>query len=105
MEMEDFSCRLVAEYFSALSHPVRLKILELLSGGERCVCEIFPAIGAEQSNTSRHLSVLRRAGILRERRQGVKIFYAVGDKRVFEIINAVKKIGTQEALARAEALK
>jgi len=103
--MKDFSNRLVAEYFAALSHPVRLKILELLSGGQRCVCEIFPAIGAEQSNTSRHLAVLRRAGILKEDRQGVKVFYAVADKRVFDIMDAAKKMSVQKMLARAEALR
>ena len=103
--MKDFSRRLVAEYFAALSHPVRLKILELLSNGERCVCEIFPAIGAEQSNTSRHLAMLRRAGILKERRQGVKVFYAVADERVFEVIDTAKEMSTQEILARAKVLK
>jgi len=103
--MKDFSRRLVAEYFAALSHPVRLKILGLLSDGERCVCEIFPAIGAEQSNTSRHLAMLRRAGILKERRQGVKVFYAVADKRVFDIMDAAKEMSAQEMLARAEALR
>ena len=103
--MKDFSRRLVAEYFAALSHPARLKILELLSDGERCVCEIFPAIGAEQSNTSRHLAMLRRAGILKERRQGVKVFYAVADERVFEVIDTAKEMSTQEILARAKVLK
>jgi len=105
MEMEDFPHRLVADYFAALSHPIRVKILELLRDGECCVCEIFPAIGAEQSNTSRHLAVLRRAGILKERREGVKVFYAVADKKVFGIIDAAKRISGQQILARAEALR
>ena len=45
-----------AEILKALGQPTRLKIIDFLRDGERCVCEIFPAIGEEQSNTSRHLN-------------------------------------------------
>ncbi len=53
-----------AAVLKALGQPTRLQILELLRGGERCVCEIFPAIHQEQANVSKHLSILRQAGIL-----------------------------------------
>ena len=50
-----------ADILSALAHPIRLKIVDLLSGGEKCVCEIFPAVRAERSNVSRHLAQLLKA--------------------------------------------
>jgi len=53
-----------AEYFKALSHPVRIKIVHYLREGEKCVCEIVPYLREEQSNVSRHLAALKRAGIL-----------------------------------------
>jgi len=52
----------LADFFKALAHPTRLQILELLRPGERCVCEIFPALEMEQSNVSRHLSVSLEKG-------------------------------------------
>ena len=48
-----------ADILKAIAQPTRLKILELLRDGERCVCEIFPAIDEEQSNTSRHLNLMQ----------------------------------------------
>lgn len=71
-----------AEILKALGQPTRLRIIEYLRRGERCVCEIFPAIGGEQSNISRHLGVLKRAGILSDRREGVSIYYRIKDPSV-----------------------
>ena len=65
----------------------RIRILELLRGGERCVCKIFPAIEQEQSNVSRHLSLMQKAGILSRRKEGLKIFYSVRHLEVFAILD------------------
>ncbi|MBC7190591.1 winged helix-turn-helix transcriptional regulator [Candidatus Aerophobetes bacterium] len=90
-----------AEYFRALSHPTRIKIVEYLKSGERCVCEIFPHLGEEQSNISRHLAVLKRAGILSSRKKGVSVYYRVQDEEVFKILDlvlsSVKKLARQKA--------
>ncbi|RQD78047.1 MAG: ArsR family transcriptional regulator, partial [Candidatus Syntrophonatronum acetioxidans] len=53
-----------ADYFKALSHPTRIKILELLREGELCVCDILEELKLEQSNVSQHLAILRKQGIL-----------------------------------------
>ena len=50
--------------FSALSEPTRLELLEYLSGGERCVCEILPAFQRSQSTISKHLNILSEADIM-----------------------------------------
>lgn len=64
-----------SEYFKALSDPTRLKILYLLRHGELCVCEINTGIEKPQSTTSHHLNVLRSAGLIKGRKDGVWIHY------------------------------
>ncbi len=85
-----------AEYFKALSHPVRIKIVQYLKEGERCVCKIVPYLQEEQSNVSRHLAALKRAGILSSRKEGVSVYYRVRDDKVYRILDlalyAMKKI-------------
>ena len=66
-----------AEVFKAMGHPIRLGIIELLREGERCVCEIVEHTGTGMSNISKHLSVLKKAGIIADRREGLKIIYRV----------------------------
>ena len=66
-----------AEVFKALGQPLRLAIVEYLSLGERCVQEIVEHVGAEQSNVSRHLSVLRHAGVVNSERRGLCVYYSL----------------------------
>lgn len=72
---------------SALGQETRIAILEFLRDGERCVCEIFPAIGHDQSNVSRHLNLMLAAGLLIRRKEGPKIFYAVRMPEVLELLD------------------
>ena len=81
-----------AEVLKALGQPTRLKILELLRGGERCVCEIFPAIQEEQSNVSRHLALMKDAGVLASRKQGQMVHYRVRDPQVFTLLDGVNTL-------------
>lgn len=67
--------RLRAEILKALAHPVRVMLVHELQKGERCVCELQPLFSINQSNLSRHLTVLKRAGILGDRRDGMKVYY------------------------------
>ena len=78
-----------AKIFDALADPLRLKILECLRGGERCVCEIVPYVGIAQPLVSRHLAVLKNCGLIKYRKQGNRRFYSVSDPAVFTIIDAV----------------
>ena len=64
-----------AEVFKALGHPTRLAIVDMLAGGERCVCEINEHIDADMSTVSRHLSLLRNVGILSSDKRGNQVFY------------------------------
>jgi ArsR family transcriptional regulator len=66
---------------AALGNHHRLQVVRLLRKGERCVCEITPALDLDQSVVSRHLSTLTRAGVLRHRRDGRRVFYQIADRR------------------------
>ena len=64
-----------AEIAKALAHPSRLMILDALAEGEMCVCQLTELVGADQSTVSKHLAVLRRAGLVEDRKDGVMTFY------------------------------
>jgi DNA-binding transcriptional ArsR family regulator len=76
-----------ADLFKALAHPARLQILALLREGERCVCEISPALAMEQSGVSRHLAILKKDGLLEARKEGLKVIYRVKDRRVYQLLD------------------
>ncbi|MCK9407228.1 MAG: metalloregulator ArsR/SmtB family transcription factor [Methanothrix sp.] len=74
------------EVFKAAADPCRLRILKLLKEGELCVCEIMTALSKPQSSTSHHLSILREAGLVKERRDGKWSYYRLADGAVNEMI-------------------
>jgi len=94
-----------AEILKTLGQPTRLKIIDFLREGERCVCEIFPAIKEEQSNTSRHLNMMVSSGVLSRRKEGVKIFYTLKHAEILEIVDLATRIMTQEITDRHGLLK
>jgi ArsR family transcriptional regulator len=87
--MEERVLALKAEVLKILAQPTRLKILELLRHGERCICEIVPAINGEQSNISRHISLMQKSHLVTTRRDGVKVMVKVKDPKIFEILDHV----------------
>jgi len=80
------------DIFKALADPTRLKILECLKNGERCICEIIPYTGKSQPNVSQHLKVLKNAGLIDERREGTRILLKVSTKKIFDVIASVKRL-------------
>ena len=87
--MEERVLELKAEILKALAQPTRLKILELLRDGEKCICEIVPAINGEQSNISRHISLMQKSHLVTTRKDGVKVIVKVSDPKVFEILDSI----------------
>src|SRR5512136_3241448 len=90
--MEERLLEMEAEILKALAQPTRLKILELLRNGERCICEIVPAINGEQSNISRHISLMQKSHLVTTRKDGVKVMVKVKDPRIFEILDKVNLV-------------
>jgi len=76
-----------AKIFRALSDPIRLKIVDFLRDGEKCVCEIIPHVKLIQPVVSRHLKILKECGILRDRKDGNRRLYSVTDRRIFKVID------------------
>jgi DNA-binding transcriptional ArsR family regulator len=66
-----------AGIMKALAHPTRLFIVDELSKGDLCVCELTDMIGADISTVSKHLAVLKKAGLLKDRKEGSKVFYSL----------------------------
>jgi DNA-binding transcriptional ArsR family regulator len=79
----------IAEVLKAMADPTRLKILHCLHSGERCVSDILEVVGGSQANVSKHLSVLKRAGLVDNRRDGLNVFYRITDEGVFTICRNV----------------
>jgi len=73
----------------ALADETRLKIVEFLLDGEKCVCEIFPHLKRTQSTTSIQLGILEKVGILQSKRDGKKVFYKIKDIKVYHIFKAL----------------
>src|ERR1700712_4039419 len=99
--------RLKAEFFKALSHPLRIRVLELLVEGDRTVSELQEALEVEQSSLSQQLGVLRGAGFAAPRRDGSRVSYALADPRVADLLGVARQMlldlytASRDELARA----
>ena len=78
-----------ADIFKALGHPTRVQIVRYLKDGEHAVSNIVAAVGGEQSNVSRHLSVLKQARVLTSRKDGLKVFYKLSSPRLVEAVDCI----------------
>jgi ArsR family transcriptional regulator len=79
-----------ADRFKALAHPIRLAILEVLREGEACVCHIQAILGLRQAYISQQLMLLRRAGLVADRKDGLNVFYRVTDPNVFVLMDLTR---------------
>ncbi|MBW4637431.1 MAG: metalloregulator ArsR/SmtB family transcription factor [Gloeocapsa sp. UFS-A4-WI-NPMV-4B04] len=80
----------VAEYFSLLSEPMRLRLLNLLGDDEKCVQELVEATQTSQANVSKHLKIMWQAGILTRRSAGTSAYYRIEDDMIFELCSLVR---------------
>lgn len=83
---------LKAEFFKTLGHPVRIRVLELLSERERAVAEMLRDTGLEAAYLSQQLAVLRRANLVVARREGVTVYYTLTSPRVAELLVVARSI-------------
>ena len=95
---------LKADFFRALGHPARVRILELVSEEERAVGELQAELGLDSSGTSQHLAALRRQGLVETRRQGTTVFYKLKDPRVAELLQVAREILTANLAETRELL-
>ena len=103
-EMSDKMMDLVARRFRTLGEPFRLRILQQLEGGEKAVGELVDALDGNQSNVSKHLTILYDAGLVSRRREGTSILYAISDPMVFRLCELVCRSEAKKSKREFEAL-
>jgi DNA-binding transcriptional ArsR family regulator len=81
-----------ADFFRALAHPIRVRILEALSADERTVQELQQLLGLEQSIVSQHLAVLRAKGVVTTTKVGTTVQYALQDPLVSDLLAVARRI-------------
>lgn len=86
----------------ALAHPTRLFIVQTLQEGERCVCELTGMVGADVSTVSKHLSLLRNAGVIEDDKRGNQVFYRLKTPCVMNFLRCVENVLSE---SRAEQLE
>jgi len=81
-----------AEFFKALAHPLRIRILDALRSGEVSVNDLCGRLGAEQTTVSQQLSVLRNRNIVIGRKDGSSVYYSVHDRAIFKLLDVAREI-------------
>jgi ArsR family transcriptional regulator len=94
-----------AKILKALAHPTRLWIAEQLADGERCVCDLAETIDADFSTVSKHLSVLKHAGIIADEKRGKQVFYTLKVPCVLNFMGCIEAVIASNAKAHAAMVK
>jgi DNA-binding transcriptional ArsR family regulator len=96
--------QLKAEFFKTLGHPMRIRVLEMLSQQERSVGEMLVELGVEPSHLSQQLAVLRRSGLVTTRREASTVFYSLTSPQVAELLAVARRILTNVLSDQLELL-
>ena len=81
-----------SELVKALAHPTRLFIIDFLADGEKCVCEIVEQVGVDISTISKHLSVMKNAGLVADEKRGLNVFYRIVCPCISELFVCLENI-------------
>jgi len=90
--MQDPLRNFKADFFKALSHPARIKILEMIRTDELSVTELQDHLGIESSSVSQHLSVLRNKNIVDSRKSGTTVYYRIRDPEILALLEVARRI-------------
>ncbi|OGI03751.1 MAG: transcriptional regulator [Candidatus Melainabacteria bacterium GWF2_32_7] len=85
-----------SEIIKALAHPTRLFIMDFLSGGERCVCEIVEQVDFDISTISKHLSVMKNAGLVEDEKRGLNVFYKMTCPCILNLFTCLESISNKD---------
>lgn len=97
--------KLKAEFFKALGHPLRIRVLELLSETPRTVSGLLEFVDTSQPQLSRHLAQLRAAGLVLTQRKGPVVLYSIADSRITEVLRLSREMLLDTATATREELQ
>jgi len=94
-----------AKIIKAMAHPARLFVVDELSKtGERCVCELTEMIGSDMSTVSRHLAVLKGAGIVEDEKRGQMVYYRLRVKCILDFFECIESVMACNAKSQQELL-
>lgn len=93
-----------AAIFKALGHPGRLQMLEMLASGERCVCDLQAAVGSDMSTVSKHLALLKSAGLVQDTRRGAWVWYRLKYPVLPELLKCVDSVLRSDLAERQEVV-
>lgn len=93
-----------AEFFKALGHPARIRVLELLAQREHAVSELLPQVGIEPAHLSQQLAILRRLNLIVSRKEGTAVFYSLVSPQVAELLRIARQILTDVLAVQVELL-
>jgi ArsR family transcriptional regulator len=93
-----------AEFFKALAHPARIRVLELLSVREQAVSELLPQVGIEPAHLSQQLSILRKMNLVVHRKEGSTVYYSLVSPHVAELLAVARRILTEVLSVQVELL-
>ena len=93
-----------AEFFKALAHPIRVRIVDCLRAGEKGVNELSEMLRLEPANVSQQLTVLRLRNIVMGRKSGSSVYYSVSDQALFRLLDVAKEIFNNQLLGVREML-
>ncbi len=94
-----------ADFLKSLAHPARLAVIERLKTGEAPVGRMVRELGIEQSSLSKHLAMLREAGILRARQEKLNVYYSIKDHDVFRVLRPITEILRKKLRESARQLR
>jgi DNA-binding transcriptional ArsR family regulator len=104
-EQERALCEAKSKILKALAHPTRLWMVEQLRAEERCVCQFADEISADFSTVSKHLAVLREAGIVAHEKRGKQVFYRLKMACVMDLLGCVEGVIREQATAQTALVK
>jgi len=97
--------KIKAEILKALAHPVRLILVDALSRGDMCVCDLNCLVSIDQSSVSRHLAQLKKAGIVSERRDGMRVIHHLETPCILNAVGCAENVLTSRHLLEKKIIK
>jgi ArsR family transcriptional regulator len=104
MKKEYELAELKADVLKAMAHPTRLYMLEVLDKGERCVCELNELVKADPSTISKHLTIMKQAGLVSDRKDGLKVYYRLEVPCIMNFIKCISQVISTRAKKQLTAL-
>ena len=94
-----------AQIIKAMAHPSRLAMIDALAEGERCVCDLQRLVGSDLSTVSKHLSLMKSAGIVTDRKEGVQVFYRLRVPCILRFFDCVEPVLRENSAAEDRAMR